>query len=73
MDLFIDDLINAVNTLDEDTVIVFYGDHLPNLNLSSDDLSNKNLFATEYVIWDNLGLDKNDVDLEAYQLTSKVL
>ena len=73
MDLFITDLINAVNTLDEDTVIVFYGDHLPNLNLSSDDLSNKNLFETEYVIWDNLGLDKNDIDLEAYQLTSKIL
>lgn len=28
---------------------------------------------TEYVIWDNLGLDKNDMDLEAYQLTSKIL
>ena len=37
MDLFIDDLINAVNTLDEDTVIVFYGDHLPNLNLSNEE------------------------------------
>ena len=41
MDLFIADLINSVNTLDEDTVIVFYGDHLPNLNLSNDDLLNK--------------------------------
>ncbi|WP_294388856.1 LTA synthase family protein [uncultured Clostridium sp.] len=73
MDLFIDDLINAVNALGEDTVIVFYGDHLPNLNLSNEELSNKNLFETEYVIWDNIGLDKNDIDLEAYQLTSKVL
>ena len=36
-------------------------------------ISNKNIFETEYVIWDNIGLDKNDIDLEAYQLTSKVL
>lgn len=73
MDLFIYNLINAVNELAENTVIVFFGDHLPNLNLSNDDLSNKNLFETEYVIWDNIGLDKNDINLEAYQLTSKVL
>lgn len=72
-DLFIKNLINAVNELAENTVIVFYGDHLPNLNLSNDDLSNKNLLETEYVIWDNIGLEKNDIDLEAYQLTSKVL
>ena len=73
VDLFIKDLINAVNALGEDSVIVFYGDHQPNLNLTSEDLLNKNLYETEYVIWDNLGLTKNDLDLEAYQLTSKVL
>ena len=73
MDIFIEDLINAVNSLNEATVIVFFGDHQPNLNLSSDDLLNKNLYETEYVIWDNIGLAKNDLDLEAYQLTSKVL
>lgn len=73
MDLFIDDLINSVNALGEDSIIVFYGDHQPNLNLTSEDLLNKNLYETEYVIWDNLGLTKNDLNLEAYQLTSKVL
>lgn len=73
MDLFIKDLIDAVNALNEPTVIVFYGDHLPNLNLSKEDLSNKNLYETEYVIWDNLNLKKSDLNLEAYQLTSRVL
>ena len=42
MDIFIEDLINTVNSLNEATVIVFFGDHQPNLNLSSDDLLNKN-------------------------------
>lgn len=73
MDLFVKDLIDAVNALNEPTVIVFYGDHLPNLNLSKEDLSNKNLYETEYVIWDNLNLKKSDLNLEAYQLTSRVL
>lgn len=73
MDLFIKELIDAVNALNEPTVIVFYGDHLPNLNLSKEDLSNKNLYETEYVIWDNLNLKKSNLNLEAYQLTSRVL
>lgn len=73
MDLFVKDLIDAVNALNEPTVIVFYGDHLPNLNLSKEDLSNKNLYETEYVIWDNLNLKKSNLNLEAYQLTSRVL
>lgn len=73
MDMFIDELINSVNSLNEPSVIAFYGDHLPNLNLSNEDLANKNLYETEYVIWDNLSLEKNDLNLEAYQLTSKIL
>lgn len=31
------------------------------------------LLQTEYVIWDNIGLEKQDQDLEAYQLSSSVL
>ncbi len=73
MDIFINDLVTAVNELNEPTVIVFYGDHLPNLNLSNDDLLNDNLYETEYIIWDNINLEKNDLNLEAYQLTSRIL
>ena len=51
----------------------FYGNHLPNLNLSSDDLLSDNLYETEYIIWDNINLEKNDLNLEAYQLTSRIL
>ena len=73
MDVFIADLIEAVSSLNEDCIIVFYGDHLPSLGLTDESLSTGNIYETEYVIWDNMGLEKNDVDLEAYQLTSKVL
>ena len=46
--------------------------HLPNLNLSNDDLLNDNLYETEYING-NINLEKNDLNLEAYQLTSRIL
>ena len=55
--------------------MVLYGDHLPGLEISDSDLSNGNIFTTEYVIWNNYHADieKEDArDLEAYQLSSLV-
>jgi hypothetical protein len=34
---------------------------------------NKNIYETEYVIWDNIGLEERDKDLYAYQLSAEVL
>ena len=34
---------------------------------------NKNIFQTNYVIWDNLGLEKVDKDIETYQLSAVLL
>lgn len=73
MDQFVADLINAVNQLDEPTIIAFYGDHLPSLGLSNESVLNKNIFQTNYVIWDNLGLEKVDKDIETYQLSAVLL
>ena len=42
----------------EDVVLVMYGDHLPTMGLTVEDLDNKYLFQTEYVMWDNFGLQK---------------
>lgn len=75
-DLFIKELIYRVKKFDEDCVVVFYGDHLPSLSLSDDDLKEGTVFSTEYVIVSNYGLEKNvseDPDLASYQLAAKVL
>ncbi len=53
--------------------MVLFGDHLPSLDLSEEDLANGNLFQTEYVIWSNFDLEAEDQDLSAYQLTAHVL
>lgn len=74
-DAFIKELTDAFENYDEKTVIVFYGDHLPDLKLSETDLSRGDLYSTEYVIWSNYDLgDKSSAPetLEAYQLAAYV-
>ena len=55
------------------TVLIMYGDHLPTLGIEDAELSNGDIFQTEYVIWNNFGLEKQDADIEAYQLGAHVL
>lgn len=73
MDEFIGDLTKALEKLDEPTVLVMFGDHLPGLPISDADLVNKNVYQTQYVMWDNIGLKKQDKDLYSYQLGAEVL
>lgn len=73
MDIFIGDLIEAVNSLDEPSVILFYGDHFPALGISSDEISGANLKETPYLIWDNMGLDITNKNVKAYELTSLIM
>lgn len=73
VDQMINDLIKVLEQRQEKTVVVLYGDHLPSLDISKKDLKETNLYQTEYVIWDNFGLEKNDENLTSYQLYPKVL
>ena len=50
-----------------------YGDHLPTMGLTVEDLKNKYLFQTQYVMWDNFGLEKKDENLAAYQMAAEVM
>ncbi len=71
MDRFIGDLMEELKHF-EDTVVVFYGDHLPVLDLSEEDLINGSIYETQYVITSNFNLPKMDEDLTSYQLSSRV-
>lgn len=73
MDDFVKDLVEQLSEYPEDVVLVMYGDHLPTMGLSVEDLKNKYLFQTEYVIWDNFGLEKKDDNLAAYQMAAEVM
>lgn len=72
MDQFIGDLTDALEEYDEPVVAVFYGDHLPNLGIEAEELTNGDLFQTEYVIWANYDIEQEDKDIAAYQLSAEV-
>ncbi|MBE7011293.1 MAG: LTA synthase family protein [Ruminococcaceae bacterium] len=73
MDEFLGELIDAISERKEDTVLVIYGDHLPFLELNNDDLKNRNIYQTDYIIWNNMGMEYEDENLYSYQLNSKIL
>ena len=72
-DAFVAELIEVLSQREEDTVVVFYGDHLPELNVRTEDLSVGSCYQTEYVIWSNFPLPAEERDLSTYQLSAYVL
>ena len=72
-DAFLEKLIDTLSAFHEPTVVVAYGDHLPALSLTADMLATDNIYATEYVIWNNFGHSFDAVDLQAYRLNAYVL
>lgn len=73
MDCFIGELTEMLEDYPERVILAMYGDHLPGLSLTDEDLTNGDIYQTEYIIWDNYGLAKRDSDLEAYQLSAYVM
>ena len=73
MDDFVKELTDALADYPEDVILVMYGDHLPTMGLTVEDLKNKYLFQTQYVMWDNFGLEKKNENLAAYQMAAEVM
>lgn len=73
MDQFIKELTDALSKRDEKTVLVLYGDHLPGFQIDETNLTNGDLYNTEYIIWSNYDMDLVNEDIEAYQLSATVL
>lgn len=73
MDGFLRELIQALEANEEPVVLVMYGDHLPTMGLEVEDMQNRYLFQTQYVIWDNMGLKKKDENLASYQIAAELM
>ncbi|MDY5578050.1 MAG: LTA synthase family protein [Lachnospiraceae bacterium] len=72
MDDFVGELTDALSEYEEDVILVMYGDHLPSLELTEDELTNGNLYQTEYIIWSNFGFELPDEDLETFQIYPRI-
>ncbi len=73
VDDMIGELVDALSKRNEKTVLVLYGDHLPSLDIEKKDLKDSNLYQTQYVVWDNMGLEKMEENLSSYQLYPEIL
>ena len=67
MDTFIGDLIDRIEESGEPTVMIIYGDHIPALDVKEENYKQADLYSTRYVIWDNIGLPKEDRDIHSYE------
>ena len=72
MDRFVKDLIEYVDDRGEPSIILFYGDHLPTMGLTDDDLKKGTTYQTSYLMWDNLGLKRKRKDICAYQAMAEL-
>lgn len=72
-DRFVGDLVKALDARGEPYICVFYGDHLPSLDILDDELTSGNIYQTEYFICTNTDAQTDSEDLYAYQLGAKVL
>ncbi len=77
MDLFLKELTDTLTLYKEETgedvILVAYGDHLPTLYFEEEDLENKNQYQTQYIVWNTMDLPVEKEDIEAYQLSSRIM
>lgn len=73
MDIFVKDLVDTLAEFDEDVVLVVYGDHLPALEVDDDNVTTGDMYMTQYFIWDNIGMEKEDANLSTFEVGSELL
>ncbi len=75
MDAFVSALYEAVMALEEDTVLVFYGDHMPTIVRDEGITLSTSEFETEYIIIANYETPNalEDEDLCSYQIFPSVM
>ena len=72
-DRFLGELMNSLAAREEETILLVYGDHLPTLGIEDEQLKGRNVYQTDYFIWNNAGIEYASEDLYSYQLSSKIL
>ena len=72
-DAMVQNVIDFLSDYPEDVVLVIYGDHLPTIGLEAEDMFDGDVYSTEYIIWSNCGFECEAGDIQAFQLSAKIL
>ncbi|MBQ7501034.1 MAG: sulfatase-like hydrolase/transferase [Clostridia bacterium] len=59
-DAFIGELAERLRNSDEHTILIMYGDHLPGLNVTDEDLIDGSVFNSDYLIWANYDFEPDE-------------
>lgn len=73
MDMFMGSLITALEQRGKPAIVIAYGDHLPSIGLGAENFDLPDVYTTEYVTWNNIGLTKERSDIYSYELSSRIL
>lgn len=73
VDMFLEELVTSLNNFSEPVILVMYGDHLPNLDFSEEDLEYESKYKSEYVVWSNYNTNLESKELYTYELSSYIL
>lgn len=73
VDKFIRNFTQMLDERGEDTVVVMFGDHLPSMDLTAEDMRDQTLFHTKYITWNNFDLPKHNEQVASYQLMAKIM
>ena len=66
-------LVKQLRTFDEPVMLLMFGDHLPGLSIDEDLLDGFGLYETPYAIWTNYEMQREVVNLEAFQVIPYML
>ena len=66
MDMFMGNLISALKERGKPVIVIAYGDHLPSIGIGNDDVTLPDVYTTEYITWNNFGLEKERCDISSF-------
>nr|WP_027870362.1 LTA synthase family protein [[Eubacterium] cellulosolvens] len=70
-DEWIRNYIDMLDQRGEPTLVIMFGDHIPTMGLTNEDLTTNDIFQTKYITWNNFGMEKKDMDLTSYNVVSE--
>jgi phosphoglycerol transferase MdoB-like AlkP superfamily enzyme len=70
-DAWIRNYLDMLDRRGEPTFVLMFGDHIPTMGLTNEELATDDIFLTKYITWNNFGMEKKDMDLTSYNVLSE--
>lgn len=72
-DQWIQNYISMLKSRKEPTLVIMFGDHVPSMDLTNQEVKSGDIFKTKYITWNNFGMKKEDMNLASYNIVADML